>query len=404
MIIVIAQLGAPAMVGEFSLALAITAPVVLFTNLHLRAIQAADAGRRYSFSDYLGLRLISLLPTFGIIIAIIVGTGYEDETAQIIILVGLAKALESISDIFYGLFQQRERMDRIAQSMTIKGVLSLAALAAGIYLTNRLLWGVVGLIVAWLIVLIVYDLQYGILMAGSPPRARFNNILIQLKQTKAVHPRWIRQHMWQLAWLALPLGFVRVLSSLFTNIPRYFVEGHLGQHELGIFAALAYLIVVGNRFILALVETLLPRMGKLHEDKDIARLRNLVFKVLAGAILLGCGVVVGTILFGQLVVTFLYGSQFAQDEDVLLLLMVSAALGFLVLILQYVLTAVGYFRVQVFSSLAAIISIIIFSAILIPSMGLAGAAWASVLAAAIQLLANAVVSIYALRVSHYKST
>lgn len=59
MLVVIAKLGSPEMVGQFTLGLAVTAPVMLFTSLHLRAVQATDAKQQYIFGDYLGLRLIS---------------------------------------------------------------------------------------------------------------------------------------------------------------------------------------------------------------------------------------------------------------------------------------------------------------------------------------------------------
>ena len=45
-------------VGQFTLALAICAPIVMFTNLQLRAIQATDANELYEFGHYLSLRLV----------------------------------------------------------------------------------------------------------------------------------------------------------------------------------------------------------------------------------------------------------------------------------------------------------------------------------------------------------
>ena len=41
----LAKLGSSFMIGQFSLGLAIATPVLMFTNLHLRAVQATDARR-----------------------------------------------------------------------------------------------------------------------------------------------------------------------------------------------------------------------------------------------------------------------------------------------------------------------------------------------------------------------
>src|SRR5262249_32128421 len=151
----------PQLVGEFALALAITAPIVLGAGLSLRSVQATDAAAEYRFGDYLLLRLLTAAAAGAVIVAIVWFSGYEWHTAAIILVVGLAKGFESVSDIFYGLLQQHERMDRIALSMMIKGPLSLAALGAAIYLSGDLLLGVCGLAAAWLLLLVAYDVRNG---------------------------------------------------------------------------------------------------------------------------------------------------------------------------------------------------------------------------------------------------
>src|SRR5450755_1849007 len=55
-IVALAKLGSSFMIGQFSLGLAIATPVLMFTNLHLRAVQATDACRLSSFGEYLRLR------------------------------------------------------------------------------------------------------------------------------------------------------------------------------------------------------------------------------------------------------------------------------------------------------------------------------------------------------------
>ena len=97
MLMVLAKLGSPERVGQFALGLALTAPVIMLTNLQLRAIQATDARREYRFGHYLALRLattaLSLLVIAGI------ACGYRLETALVILAVGLSKAFESLSDV-----------------------------------------------------------------------------------------------------------------------------------------------------------------------------------------------------------------------------------------------------------------------------------------------------------------
>ena len=102
-----------------------------------------------SFTDYLTLRLVTTLLALLIMAGLVLVGGYAPDLAAVLLVVGLAKAFEALSDIFYGLLQHHEQMDRIAISMMIKGALSLLALAGGVYLTGSLVWGVVGMAGVW---------------------------------------------------------------------------------------------------------------------------------------------------------------------------------------------------------------------------------------------------------------
>ena len=53
MLVVIAKLGSAEMVGQFALALALTAPVMMFAQLQLRTLLATDARNEFQFLHYL---------------------------------------------------------------------------------------------------------------------------------------------------------------------------------------------------------------------------------------------------------------------------------------------------------------------------------------------------------------
>ena len=57
MTIVLAKLGSPEKVGQFTLGLAMTAPIFMFATLRLRDVQATDTNQEYLFGDYFALRL-----------------------------------------------------------------------------------------------------------------------------------------------------------------------------------------------------------------------------------------------------------------------------------------------------------------------------------------------------------
>src|SRR5690606_6566465 len=263
MLVVLARVGTPEMVGQFALGLAVTAPIILFANLALRQVQATDARREYAFGEYFGLRIVTTLLALAVI-GVVALTAYQNETVLVIGLVGLAKAFEALSDVVYGLLQQHERMDRIAQSMMIKGPVSLVALAAGVGLIGGVIGGVIGLVLVWGLIFALYDLRSARRLLGTDPR-----------------PRWNPRRLGQLAWLALPLGFVAMLISLNTNIPRYFVERYLGEAQLGIYAAMAYLIVAGNTVVSALGQSASPRLAAYYAEGNRRAYGRLLGRLLA---------------------------------------------------------------------------------------------------------------------------
>ena len=391
MLVALAKLGSPELVGQFALGLAMTAPVMAFASLRMRLVQATAARRESAFGDSLGLRLITTTLGLAVIAGIVVAAGYDCETALIILAVGIAKAFESISDVFYGLVQSHDRMDRVAKSMILKGPLSLVALSAGVYLTRSVLWGAVGLVVSWALVLILYDIRSGALMLKSTAQPS-GTTYRQSSKEEVLRPRWEMGTLTELAWLTLPLGIVMMLSSLHSNIPRYFVERNLGVSELGIFAALAYFDRVGNLVVKALAESASPQLARHDAARDHAAFRTLLSKLVGTGVLLGLAGVLAGLIGGRKILTLIYQPEYAQQR-LFVRLMIAAGLSYVASFLIYGLSAAKYFRVQVVLYAAVTATLVLACALLIPSDGLHGAATALILARGVQLTGSLIIAI-----------
>lgn len=94
-LVVLSKLGTPEMVGQFALALAICAPVIMFANLQLRSVQAIDARHEYTFADSLKLRLMATTAVaYLVIIGIVVLSVHQRETALAILFIAMSKCLK----------------------------------------------------------------------------------------------------------------------------------------------------------------------------------------------------------------------------------------------------------------------------------------------------------------------
>lgn len=396
MLVVLAKLGSPELVGQFTLGLAITMPVLSLATLKTRLVQATDAKREYLFGDYLGLRLITTALALLVIAVFLFVSDYQGETTLVILAVGVAKAFESISDVFYGLFQQRERMERVAKSRIIKGPLSLAAMSIGVYLTGSVLWGVVGMALAGALVLIGYEVRSGALILKPTPQPG-GPVSDEGDQQADLHPRWEMRTLARLAWLALPLGIVVTLESLGTNIPRYFIERYLGVYLLGIFAPMAYLKRVGNTVVIALGLSACPSLAKHYAGRDGQAFRTLLIKlVIIGALLGGAGVLV-TLVAGREILTLLYQPEYAEYHTVFVMLMIAAGIDFVATFLDYGMTATRHFRLQMYLFVVIVGTAALAGFWLIPANGLHGAATAVIIASAVRAVGSLAIVVYALR-------
>lgn len=374
-LIVLSKFGTVEMVGLFALGLSVTAPVILFSNLGLRGVQSTDARHEYEFADYLRLRLLSTIIGLLVIAGISLSVGYTSETRTVILIIGLAKGIEAISDIMYGLLQLNERLDRIAISMMIKGPFSLIALSVSLYITSSIYWATLCFAISWLFVLILYDIPNArrILKSVNRNNRETKKPFFQFNY-KGILSCLALKKMRRLAWLSLPLGFTVMLISLNTNIPRYFIEHFFGQRDLGIYAAIAYIIVASNTITNALGQSASPRLAKFFADRNHLAFNRLIFKLLVLGIIIGVFGIIIAFIAGRQLLTLLYSSEYADHAGVLIILIVSGVFGYAASILGYAATASRQIRSQPIVLFCVLLASMASSFLLIPSYQLLGAA------------------------------
>jgi O-antigen/teichoic acid export membrane protein len=264
--------------------------------------------------------------------------------------------------------------------MILKGAVSLAALGLAVAVTGRTIFAVLGLAASWAAVLAAYDLpSCRVLMQAECPGAGLG----------LPRPRWSRPHLLALAWLALPLGIVMMLISLGASVPRYFIEAALGEGALGVFAAMAYLTVLGNTLVFALGQAASPRLARDYAAGRIIAYRALLLR-LVGLAALGGGVAVVIVLrWGRPILQALYTAEYARNTDVFAWLAVATAIGAVGSFLGYGMTSARCFRVQAPLFAVGVLATTLSSALLIPRLGLLGGALATTIGQTVQLVGSA---------------
>jgi O-antigen/teichoic acid export membrane protein len=383
MIVALAKLGSTLMVGQFSLGLAIATPVLMFSNLHLRAVQATDANRVYRFSDYLQLRVTMTLAAMGVIAGIVWFGRYEPRTTLVILAVALAKAIEGLSDIHYGLFQLNDRLDHTGLSMMLRGAAAVIALSVALCLTRNVVWGCLGVAAAWLGALLFFDVRRG------------RRLLAHADKTRTGPGRGLRRQ-WRLIYLALPLGLVTTIASINLNMPRYYIQSRMGEHALGIFSAMAYATVAMTLVSDSLANCAIPSMSRMYANGQRAEFRRLLFRLLAAGTALGLAGLAIAQFGGARLLAIVYSAEYANQSRVFVVLMLAAALHFVASMLTCGITSARCFGIQVpiFALVAA--SNALACARWVPGAGLLGGAMAVAAGAVVRLVLSAVVLGYLL--------
>ena len=373
-IVALAKLGSSFVLGQFSLGLAIATPVLMFTNLHLRVVQATDARRLHSFGEYLRLRLALSLVGLLAIVAIAFFGAYRRQTAMVVVAVAIAKGIETLSDIHYGLFQLNDRLDQTGKSMMLRGLLSVLSLAAGLYFTRSVLWGCAGLALGWLVALLVFDARRGrrLLPPLQPMRRPLDlNRSLSLMRT------------------ALPLGFATTMAALNLNVPRYFIHARLGERQLGVYSALAYATVAMVLVSDSIGHCAVPRLSRLYSADRMAEFRSLLLKLVAAGAAIGAFGVAVALCVGKQLLALLYGKEYAAQHRVFVVLILATAIYCVACMFTSAVTAARCFTIQVPLYVLIVAANIVAAAFWVPASGLAGAAGALAAASVVHLALGA---------------
>lgn len=369
----IAQLGTAAMVGRFALAMAITAPIVLLTNSALRTVQATDCEQGFAFGDYLGFRLVSI--TLAMLAIAAVACFQAADARSVLLAVGMLKAWESLGDVIHGDFQRRERLDLIGLSLLAKGLGSVLALAITLYLTGSISLASWAAASVFALVVLFYDVPALIVAYAAPTN-------------HSLWPRWSTERSYEIFRLTAPLGVTVLLGALIANVPRYFIEGFLGEAPLGVFAALAWVAVIGQVLAGAVAHAVLPRLSQLFAARDFHGFAGFLRQLLLAGAACGGLAVPLAMLLGPWLLQLVFGPEYAQQSQVFVILVGATAFSIVICFLDHALYAARWFRVQVPINLAALVAMVVACWYVVPLANLVGAAWVICSIQAAQALAR----------------
>jgi len=366
----LAKLGEPVGVGDLGLALAVATPVVMVTGFGLRAVQATDVLRRYTFAEYLHLRLAANVVAAALIAAAVAWGFVEPAATAILVPIGVAKIAEATSETCYGLAQRHDRMHFVAVSRVTRGALGLVALLATVAGGATIAAGAWALAAAWTGFLLLIDLP----AAG-------------VLEPVFVRPR--ADAVWRLARESAPLGGVNGVYAAGQSVPRYLLDLSHGAAAVGYFTALAAVTPALSQLASAVCHAAAPRLGW-NAVGDGRRYRALVLRLLAALGGFGLVLVVGAALAGRPLLTLAYSAGYAAHHGAFVVVVAAGAVNVVNQVFYFALVATRRLPAQLALECLGLGVVVTAGLVLIPRFGIGGAAAALLLATVARTAAGGV--------------
>lgn len=174
-------------------------------------------------------------------------------------------------------------------------------------------------------------------------------------------------------WLFLTSGGVLVFSQADTVLIGYY----LGNFDVGIYRVILQFTAVATFVTYALRTTLWPRVSRWGKSGEINLVEESLARALSYSLVLAVPVLVGGVLVGDKLLYFFYGADFALGYTTLIILLVVQVVNVFQYFFTMYLDALNYPKESFKVTIVAVVINIALNIILIPMVGIVGAAVAT---------------------------
>jgi len=180
-------------------------------------------------------------------------------------------------------------------------------------------------------------------------------------------------------------------------MPNFFIKQALGERDLGIFAAIGFMVSVGNMAVVSLGQSAFTRLARSYAAGNLASFRSLLGKLLTFGAIIGLSGMIISKLAGREILSVLFRPEYAERADLLPWIMAAGGVLYMAQFLGFGMTAAGFYNSQVVLNILANVSLFAACFWLVARRGLLGAIFAMLIAASVQLAASVVILLMGVR-------
>lgn len=332
-LLIVTRLTSAKVADQFSLANSIGTLWIVIGLFQVRNYQGTDVNQKHSFIGYFQTRLITILAMLVTLYPYlyIVGEGrYSFETILLTFLMILYRMWDAVSDLFQGLFQQRERMDIAGKTMFYRYSTSVVVLFLSILLSKSVIVGLFSLVVWNGLVIIFYETSF-------------------LKYFETIHWRELFSSNYKkdindiflACWPLFVNGFI-LLYIL--NEPKIIIEKGLNQGVLQTGMQrdfnILFMPVFFMSLIILMVRPLITKMAILWNREKYAEFSQIVKKLLFYLFIGGIAVTIVAYFIGTPILSLVFGVALSQYTLPFVILIFAGVLYALAIVFENILTII----------------------------------------------------------------
>ena len=348
-------------VGQYSYALALAGFFLTVGQVGLRQYILSSSIDSGHLEQLFVTRLIASILTWVLLVlyALIV---VDDIYFWLVLLIGLAKIAENMSDLAHGFYQRQFMVMHIARSRIARSITTPIVFLGVFFSTQNISYACIAMLITWVMVFIVFD-------KGA----------MNTKQQALTNVNFVPTILIN----AYPLGITSVLVLLVVSMPLFILAKMADDIQVGQYASVFYFVTAGSLIMQSVLQVISPIIVAHLKERLHSNIITLTKNCYLLAIAYGLIGVILSIYIGEWVLLLVYGDSFTGLGS----LVVLAALINFALAIQavggIVLTAHGVFKFQMKAMSISVLISAIAGYYLIRDYGVSGAFYAGLLTASI---------------------
>ncbi len=350
--------------GTFSYMTSLAAILTVFSDIGLSGILIREGAkseelRRIYFSTALFLKMAAVAISFLLIVLVAPQVATLDLPPLLIYAAGFLMIFDALRVFGNAIFRSEERMQ----------------IEAGVNLLTQAVIVTLGFYVLFTspspeLLATAYAIGSGVGLMAI--------IILIRKYIKSIFRYFRRDLVRKIFAYSWPIGFATLFGGLLVNIDTVMVGWFRDAASVGFYAAAQKPVAFMYLLPGFIVGGLLPVLAR-RAVTDREGFRRVMERGLSVTLMFACPIVVGIMLTAEKVVDFVYGSEYVLSAGPLRILAMSLLITFPATIIVSSVVAYNRQREMVPLWTAGIIFNTAANVILIPLLGIAGAAWASLL-------------------------